>query len=1300
MEAIQDNYPFFEANQVLANTHLNQAIDYLDEQERLTRANLIGIGIVCGLDIRLETAQEGPTIHLSKGCGVTSQGYLILEPDDVALVSYRDYKLPEELDYSPFKDRTPDHKPYSMWELFPAGEPDVTPLGTPANFIDDKAVLLFLELKKEPLRNCSPNNCDDKGAEVTATTRRLLVKTEDLDKIVAEANKLESSLTSSDLETVLLARLKLRDLRLPRYDAPNTTPVTSNDVLAAFHSVFRNSKLGQETGGALSSAYDAFKPLVQTIYPNNPFTGFSSKFGFLDSVPKTMTQVRFLQYYYDFFDDLLKAYDEFRWKGAELMCACCPPEGLFPRHLMLGALVSGSGPSVYRHHFLASPAIGACAERTSEVKQLFQRIVAMIEHFTNTPPLPQSPADPNTDRQIRITPSLLGSAPLSDKAVPYYYQENGTPPLFRLWNFEKTRRNRANQNLSYRSDEYTPTAPPFVTDALRYDLEPYNFLRIEGHLGKNYQTVLETLLSLKNRYRLAIEIIALRTGPYDEKMALDLDKEDCQFQDLETLYDSLREELLSTLTEGVMYLYNVAVERGTLPGGTPELPLLKKYAPTFRHAQGSVGAWYEKYLTLFQSRPYIEVDQSKIDNNAILMVYCFLFAGTSDLPEKYWAHAVSIYYLTKLAEVLPASLDALGFSDFENKYQDLMGLVRYFRSDAVTQISDDLKQFIPQEELIDHFDHVLFSCKLEPIRAVHEEYVRRIRDVKQKKFLSFFLEKNPAIQHKAGVPIGGTFIIVYHGEPSRLRPDLDFNKVRAGLRPVQPVIGKGEIDERALSDAFRRIGEKLEFVQDRDIRLVMGVLTGQVPDPSKIRPPGTDLEKIIEAAVNEIANETVIADFYLPYICCSECPPVQFTLPKTPPTFGVQIGCTNPDQQAEVTVTPKGGVAPYTYKLDQAAFLPLTGKVLIPSGSHTLVIQDSEGTQSDPLTVAIPEALTIGKESYSDDTAARTYRVTFSIAGGKAPYTANTGAITGNTYMSPPVRSEEPITIEISDSVGCKTSKEFKHTVAPPCDLPCDGIAMRCGYRLWLPEPEPNRPYKSFGAEVPAFMFEFPQGESVDLAREVNTILNRDNADALNSNFNNVVQSWLKRINALIASKTGSEDWLRLGYSKSPKDPFETLWIEHFECLKFEIRIHSFFQRPEASERLDMVYTPKGTLVRNFEIELPPFNCIRTDKCDPERPQVARCAEVDMALKISKSVEGASVTLDVTPSGRDRPAAFLWEVQDGSPAVSDEKKSRFTFPNADGIKTIRLTGFTEQGCAVTVIDAVNLRPTPRRRGPR
>ena len=173
MKPIQDSYPFFEANQVLTSFHLNQIFDYLDEQERLTRANLIGIGIECGLEIRSETIGSEKVIRLTRGCGVGSAGYLLVEPVDVTLISYKNYTLPGEVNYPQFKYESGGKSfQYTMWELFPAGEPNSILLGKDPTFLDDKAVILFLELKKEGLRNCSANNCDDKGGMVTATVRK------------------------------------------------------------------------------------------------------------------------------------------------------------------------------------------------------------------------------------------------------------------------------------------------------------------------------------------------------------------------------------------------------------------------------------------------------------------------------------------------------------------------------------------------------------------------------------------------------------------------------------------------------------------------------------------------------------------------------------------------------------------------------------------------------------------------------------------------------------------------------------------------------------------------------------------------------------------------------------------------------------------------------------------------------------------------------------------------------------------------------------------------------------------------
>ncbi len=518
MEPIQNTYPVFEANQVLTSGHLNELFDYLDEQNRLTRANLIGIGIVCGLDIKLTTDNGTKVITITKGCGITSDGYFIVIPDDMPLTSYRaDYQAPS--DYAAFRFAPDAIKPndtvqYPLWELFPADEQNTVSLttlngsnNTPK--LEDMAVLLFLELKKQSLRNCSMSNCDDKGSEVTAIVKPLLILKTDLDKIIAKEKALGSGLSSGELADNLMKQLNLPDIRLPRFDVPNTNPATTDNVLKAFQNVFTSKPNPNDTktvadqiGDALRNSYSAFMPLLKDAYPDNPFSNYSPN----------LNQIIFYQYGCDYFDDLLQAYDEFRWKATRLICSCCPHDGLFSLHLMLGLLNPAAQSDLYRQNFLASPAVNRCSEHSKEVIHLFRRLVEMTRHFK-----------PGIQKDIYITPSIMGDNPLSEKAIPCYYEQTGTPPLYELWNYEKTRRNRASQNLSYRFNDYKPTDKPvkdFVSNPLKYDFEPYNFLRIEGHLGQKYGDALNTLSTKVSESRLPIDVIALSTGNEASKNSL------------------------------------------------------------------------------------------------------------------------------------------------------------------------------------------------------------------------------------------------------------------------------------------------------------------------------------------------------------------------------------------------------------------------------------------------------------------------------------------------------------------------------------------------------------------------------------------------------------------------------------------------------------------------------------------------------------------------------------------------------------------------------------------------------------
>ena len=1298
MKPTQDKYPVFEANQVLTNAHLNQAIDYLDEQERLTRANLIGIGIVCGLEIKLDVSPA--TIHISKGCGITSEGYLIVEPDNVALVSYRDYRVPDNLAYAPFNDK-------ALWELLQAGEPGPSTT-LDSIFLSDKAVVLFLELKKEGLRNCSPNNCDDKGSAITANVKRLLIKVDDLAAIIAEANALGGGLTSSDLESALLTQFNLPDMRLPRFDVPNTSPATSGDIFTAFLRVFHVDNLVQSTASALSAAYQAFKPLLKETYPVNPFADFNATFGFLDQTPATSAQVRFLQYYYDLFDDLLQAYDEFRWKGVELICACCPPDGLFPRHLMLGLLFPDrvSHPGIYRQDFLASSAIGACSERSKELMQLFRRLVEMSKLFTHQPSLPPANSSVRTDPQIRITPSILGDKPLSDKAIPYYYQQNGTPPLYQLWSSKKTRRNRANQNLSYRFNEYTPSAPPFISNPLRYDLEPYNFLRIEGHLGKSYQRVISTLLLLKTQYRLPIEIIALRSGEYDDTQTVDLSKESARFQDLETLYDALREELLSSLCEGVIYLYGVALEGTELAGGRPKLPLLVSHAASFRYPANSVGAWYEKYRVSIQSIDYIDVNQDHVDRDSVAAIYYRLYSVTNDLSTTNNAHVALVYYISKLAEALPDSLKALDYLDFENKYQNLSGLGHYFRSETAGNASPELQAYILQEELIDHLDEVLFSSKLNSIKAVYDEYLHRIREIKQKQFLSHFLQNHPGIQHKAGVPMGGTFILVYHDKPEPVPtptgsiisfPFENFTGMDSANNPSNTVLIR-----EVLSNAISRLSSDPMMAQIQDVRTVLEALGGPLARP-EVNPVAHGLDEqssaIISAAVNELADGTVIADFYLPYLVCSDCCAVQYVLPKLPPTFSVQMGCPNSDGFTPVTITPEGGLTPYEIKIDNQAYQLLGESALLQVGTHSLTIRDAESAESAVQTVTVASPITFGEPSFQCSEDLRTFTATISITGGTPPYKVNGTAITGSSFTTPSTASGTGAIVIVTDSNQCSARIEVKHTCAQPCNLPCNGIALRRGYRFWLPKPEIEKPYEDVRVENVNFTMEYPQGNTINLSSDVQNILQNPSLDQLNGRFEELVSNWLNRTNELISARTAQPESLRFEHSPAEPGTLGLLWIEHFECLPFNVQIHTTFKHRgnDLEENLTVTYTPSSTHIQSsekvnpWEVTIPAFDGISIDKCNLPNPPTNRCPDrLDLTLSIAITKVGANMhNLSVTPSGPD--FVYLWEVQDGNPPLSNGASTTVTFDsNASGLKRIQLTAFTPEGCRVVQTSQIDL----------
>ena len=119
LENIRMEYHSFRKDQVLTDKQLNDLIDYFEDQDRLTRTCLTGVGLVCGLRLKLVTGAD-PSVELSSGCGVTTDGDL-MKMENTVFRHFRVYinkkKGTDDSIYDPFYPPNNNNKQMDLWEL-------------------------------------------------------------------------------------------------------------------------------------------------------------------------------------------------------------------------------------------------------------------------------------------------------------------------------------------------------------------------------------------------------------------------------------------------------------------------------------------------------------------------------------------------------------------------------------------------------------------------------------------------------------------------------------------------------------------------------------------------------------------------------------------------------------------------------------------------------------------------------------------------------------------------------------------------------------------------------------------------------------------------------------------------------------------------------------------------------------------------------------------------------------------------------------------------------------------------------
>jgi hypothetical protein len=399
-----------------------------------------------------------------------------------------------------------------------------------------------------------------------------------------------------------------------------------------------------------------------------------------------------------------------------------------------------------------------------------------------------------------------------------------------------------------------------------------------------------------------------------------------------------------------------------------------------------------------------------------LQVYFQTFGqeGNTDLMD--FVFKAVLYYIEMLYETVTTSLSSFTFYDFYIRYYTLIQAVKYIKF-----LNKFLSERFPlSEEENDHLDALLSITADSRMLQLYMEFLRRILQVKIMQQAGFYLLSNPGIQHKAGVPMGGTFILIYH-EADRVEPNLDSsirtnetfafragNEVKTAATEVSA--DKARVNSTApehLQVLSAGVNEKVLGAKDRVISGLRKTINTNTftaekatekplvaeekatitnnPAAATVGTVGvTQSEKSqdinqrilsylvesaaylknrkqdqLDEAISEFNDGVVIADFYLPYLCCSDCPPIQMVVtgetekPNQPPVarpgdnVSIQLPLNSVTLDGSSSSDPDGTVNSYLWELKSGAGANIEN----PEQSKTNVSELKEGTYTFSLTV-------------------------------------------------------------------------------------------------------------------------------------------------------------------------------------------------------------------------------------------------------------------------------------------------------------------------------------------------------------
>lgn len=513
---ITSNYTVFEKDQILTESQLNSITGYLDPQDRLTRVNLFGVGIVAGLRVRRASGR----VHLSEGLGVTTDGDLICENKTISFSAFRKYDQDAPV-YKPlYKSET---EMFDAWELVRVGETadDTKQLSeftavTGKNLANLIAVLVVESYVKDE-DFCRLDECENIGKDRLCTVKLLVMESASLAKLKHKFP--DAAAGVAGLSAIATQRAILR-------------PATNS--LAKLNTVYRAAckEMHADLLRQLPSLSKFYQPLLEDAISNSAMQEWKER---LEKYVAVFSGNHLgIQYYHQFLCDVIAVWNDICCKAPLCFTQGCPDIDAFPKHLILGGLNSKSADL---HRFDFYPAV---TDKNSSGEQEFvflvQKLDALIANFLAK--------DIIVGRDVRITPDIQLCDCACGGAIPFYYRGSSSRPVNQFWNFALSQRGKANLNYGYRAEEYNAIPP--AAKPLLGNINNCDFFRIEGHISEKLNTVLPILEKQISEHALPFNVRTAYLGVNKKRL---IKKKGIRYNDLHRFHRLIREDISHQLDE-------------------------------------------------------------------------------------------------------------------------------------------------------------------------------------------------------------------------------------------------------------------------------------------------------------------------------------------------------------------------------------------------------------------------------------------------------------------------------------------------------------------------------------------------------------------------------------------------------------------------------------------------------------------------------------------------------------------------------------------------------------------------------